>query len=120
MAHAASNIDNHGVTFRLRGSVLAFGVALVLIAVLRMANTPTVWFAAASLPFFAAFWLTYQGLFKTCTYMASHGLRDVGDGQETVANPLEVLQLKEQGRSVLLLTGLSAVIATALVVLVAQ
>jgi hypothetical protein len=119
MAQAVSNIDHDGVTFRLRGSVLAFATALAVIAALRVAQTSPVWFLVASLPFFAAFWLTYQGLFKTCTYLASHGLRDVGDGKEAVCNLQEVAQLRAQGRSVLLLAGVSSAIATSLAVVVA-
>jgi len=65
MARTASNIDNQGVTFRLRRSVYAFAAALVAIAALRITQTPIVWFAVAALPFFAAFLMTYQGLFRT-------------------------------------------------------
>mgnify|MGYP000066254059 CR=1 FL=1 len=50
--------------------------------------------------------------------MAAQGLRDVGDGYEAVANPKQAAQLKQQARTVLTLSLISAAIATALVVVV--
>jgi hypothetical protein len=65
MATAASNIDNQGVTLRLRRSVYAFAVALFAVAGLNAGGISSAWFAVAALPFFGAFLMTYQGLFKT-------------------------------------------------------
>ena len=48
--------------------------------------------------------------------MAAQGLRDVGDGMESVANPEEVAQLRQQARVVMLLTAASTVIATLLLI----
>jgi hypothetical protein len=65
MATVASNIDNQGVTLRLRRSVYGFALALVALALFRVYGTSNAWFAVAAFPFFFAFFLTYQGLFKT-------------------------------------------------------
>ncbi len=48
--------------------------------------------------------------------MAAQGLRDVGDGLEAVANPDEVSQLRQQARTVLILSGASTAIATVLLI----
>ncbi|MBL8744262.1 MAG: hypothetical protein JNK04_24315 [Myxococcales bacterium] len=48
--------------------------------------------------------------------MAAQGLRDVGDGVETVANPEEVEQLRQQARLVMLLTVASTIVATAVII----
>lgn len=52
--------------------------------------------------------------------MAAQGLRDVGDGMEAVANPEEVAQLRRQARAVLMLSGASTVIATALLIVASR
>ncbi|MBL8744261.1 MAG: hypothetical protein JNK04_24310 [Myxococcales bacterium] len=65
MAAAASNIDIQGVTLRLRRSVYAFAVALFAVALLHAIGISSAWLAVAALPFFGAFLMTYQGLFKT-------------------------------------------------------
>ncbi len=45
--------------------------------------------------------------------MAAQGLRDVGDGQEAVANPKELAALRARGRRVTWVTWATAIIATA-------
>ncbi len=65
MARAASNIANAGITLRLRRSVYAFAMALAIVALTRGLGQSGWWTLAAGLPFFGAFFLTYQGLFRT-------------------------------------------------------
>ena len=65
MATAASNIDNQGVTLRLRRSVYTFAVALLIVAGLNASGVSSAWFVVAALPFFGTFLMTYQGLYKT-------------------------------------------------------
>lgn len=51
--------------------------------------------------------------------MAAHGLRDLGEGREAVANAADAAALRSQGRRMSLLTAASAVSA-ALVLLLAS
>ncbi len=60
-----SNIDEHGVELRLTRSVIIFGVALAAIVSMRWLGAPTWAFSAVFLPFFVAYALAYQGLFRT-------------------------------------------------------
>lgn len=65
MASAAPNIDDLGVTTRLRRSVYAFAGALLLVAVFERLQLGIAWYLIALPAFWGAFSLAYQGLFKT-------------------------------------------------------
>jgi hypothetical protein len=52
--------------------------------------------------------------------MAAHGMRDVGEGRENVASAEEKAQLKAQARKLNVLTIVSAVVATAALILAAR
>lgn len=97
-----------------------FAIALLLVAVLRSFAVPSPVYLVVALPFLAAFSLAYQGLFKTCTYLAGRGLRDVGDGKERVACVEQLARLKSRGRRVSVMTVVSAAAATAMVVLASR
>lgn len=116
----SANIGTEGIERRLRGAVLAFGLALALITGLRLAGAPAYAFGLAFIPFFVASSLGFQSLYRTCTYQASHGTRNLGDGEEPVAHPEERARLARQGRIVWLLTLGTASLATALVVAAAR
>lgn len=47
--------------------------------------------------------------------MAAHGLRDVGDGQEAVANKAEADAMRAQGRRIIAMVMATATLATGLV-----
>ncbi|NUP09843.1 MAG: hypothetical protein HOW73_27670 [Polyangiaceae bacterium] len=65
MATVSANIDDRGIVRRLRNSLYVFGVALALVAGLAAADASWAFFLIAALPFWGAFSLAYQGLFKT-------------------------------------------------------
>lgn len=65
MADAAQNIGENGVVLRLRRSVYAFGAALLLVGLAQLFEVRPIWYLASVLPFYGAFSLAYQGLFKT-------------------------------------------------------
>ena len=62
---ASPNIDDAGVVLRLRRSVYAFAVALFIVGVLQWREASWPFYLLAALPFWGAFSLAYQGLFKT-------------------------------------------------------
>ncbi len=60
-----ANIDDGGVVLRLRRSIYAFAAALALVFVLSRLGVGRSFYALSALPFWGAFSLAYQGLFKT-------------------------------------------------------
>jgi len=60
-----ANIGMKGIETRLLRGVFAFGTSLAAIVALRALQMPAWVFAALIVPFFGAFNLAYQGLFKT-------------------------------------------------------
>ena len=60
-----SNIDERGVELRLTRSVVAFGIALAAVVSMSWLGAPTWAFSVAFVPFFVAYTLAYQGLFRT-------------------------------------------------------
>jgi hypothetical protein len=65
MASATPNIDDQGVVLRLRRSVYAFAGALLTVAILQWQQAPWPYYLFSAFFFYSAFWLAYQGLFKT-------------------------------------------------------
>lgn len=65
MVNAAPNIDDRGVTDRLRRSLYSFAAALVIVAVCAATKVSWLFVLIAAVPFWGAFSLAYQGLFKT-------------------------------------------------------
>lgn len=117
---AVANLDSSGVEMRLKGALASFGLALLLAVVLRYFGLSPWTLGVLVVPFFMSAWLSFQGLFRTCTVMAKNGVRDVGDGQERVANPVERAQLALRGRTVMLLAVSTALLATLSMILVAR
>lgn len=64
-ASGSGNIDEGGVVLRLRRSIYAFGGALALVFVLSRLGVSSPFYALTLVPFWGAFSLAYQGLFKT-------------------------------------------------------
>ncbi len=52
--------------------------------------------------------------------MAAQGLRDMGDGHEKIANPIEAAELRARGKRVIRLSLVVAVGATAVAVIAAS
>jgi hypothetical protein len=115
-----ANISGTGIELRLRRSVYAFGATLALAVLLRGIGASAWAYAALIVPFLGVFFLVYQGLFKTCTFMASRGERDLGDGHEKVANAAEADTLRKRARGVHAATIATAVLATAGIILAAK
>lgn len=52
--------------------------------------------------------------------MAAQGLRDMGDGHEKIANPIEAAELRARGKRVIRLSFVVALGATAVAVIAAS
>ncbi|MFO0548876.1 MAG: hypothetical protein U0271_10840 [Polyangiaceae bacterium] len=117
VAHELANIDDTTIAKRLRFGVLAFAAALALVTLVRELDAHAAWAALSVVPFFLAFSLLYHGLFRTCPYLAKRGARNLGDGEETIAERADLEALRTRGRRVGQLALASAVSAAALAVL---
>jgi hypothetical protein len=120
MSMAVANLDSSGVEMRLRSAVFVFALGMGLAVVLRMTTTSPWALSVMVVPFFLTSWLTFQGLYRTCTVMAKDGTRDYGDGRERVACPQTRSKLHHRGRYVMLLSVSVAMVATACMILVAR
>jgi hypothetical protein len=65
MSLEITNLSEAGILLRLRRSVIVFGAALAATAALAWAAVHPAWFLTLAIPFYLAFFLAYQGLFKT-------------------------------------------------------
>lgn len=97
-----------------------FAGVMLIVSVARLFQAPWVVYLLTLPAFFGAFSLSYQGLFKTCTFMAADGIRDLGEGRETIANPTQCESVKRLARRVNVLTISSTVIAAGLLILASR
>lgn len=109
------NLGRKGVESRLCHTSYAFALTLGLTIAMRALGAPTWSYGCLFLPFTVSFLLAYQGMWKTCTLLASRGMRDVGEGHECIANPRELRALRVRGRRIMAYVFASAAVATALV-----
>ena len=114
------NIGGEGIGNRLGKTTYAFAFTLSVVVVMRALSAPTWSFAVLFVPFTGCFLLAYQAMWKTCTFLASRGMRDVGDGHECIADPTEVARLRTRGRRITAYVVASAAVSTALVVAAMQ
>ncbi len=61
----SGNIDERGVVRRLTLSVVGFGLTLAALVLMNGLSAPLWAFGVLLLPFFLAYELAYQGLFRT-------------------------------------------------------
>lgn len=112
-----SNIGQRGIDLRLKRAVVGVGSTLIVMIVLSVLRAPPWALAFLFLPFFVTLNLAYQALFKTCSYMATRGMRDLGDGSEKIANPAEAAAMRARGRTILFASFATALVATSIAVL---
>lgn len=111
------NLGANAQNRRLRGSILALFVGLVLSAVMLRSGAPAAARVVLFLPFFAAAFGAYQGLFRTCTFAARQGMRIDDHGEEVVVDPDERARMRTEGRRILLGSIATAATATLMVAL---
>ncbi len=66
-------------------------------------------------PFFAAAFGAYQGLFRTCTHAAKMGVRLTDQGDEPMASPDDLKRSRRDSRKVLIGSIATALVATLVV-----
>ena len=112
-----ANISELGVNSRLKRAVIGVGITLVAMILLVTLHAPRFAIALLFIPFFVTINLAFQALFKTCSFMAVQGMRDMGDGHEKLASCTESAALRARGRKIFLVSALAAAAATAIAVL---
>ncbi len=65
MREPVANLSDPGVLLRLRRSVWMFGLSLAATALMAGLQVRPLWFVALAVPFYLAFHLSFQALFKT-------------------------------------------------------
>jgi len=113
MRCTGSNLGDQGQNARLRLSLIALVVALALSVGLVESDAPPVLRAILFVPFFIAAFGAYQGLFRTCSFAARHGMCVTDQGAESVGDAAERDRLRRDGRKVVLSSFATALVATA-------
>lgn len=115
-ARIAGNLSDENQTQRLRGGVLSLGLSLTIaVAMLKLGASAPIRLVLFVPFFFSAIGL-FQGLYRTCGFLAAQGMRDVGDGPEKISSRAELARVKQLGRKMFLGSTLSAAAATAVFV----
>lgn len=117
MACTRGNLGANAQNTRLRMSILALLVGLALSTVMLRSGAPAAARLILFIPFFGAAFGAYQGLFRTCTFAARHGMRIDDHGEEAVVDPDERARMRREGHRVLLGSIATAATATLMVVL---
>lgn len=114
------NIDPAGVDRRLRMGVVTLGLSLFLLVGLAMLKVHWAAGLLAVPPLYGSFLLIYQAGMRVCSFKARKGIRDVGYGEENVADPREAAALRRRGRRIQVLAVASAAVVATGFVLVAR
>lgn len=117
MACTRGNLGANAQNRRLRMSILALLVGLILSTVMLRSGVPAAGRLVLFFPFFAAAFGAYQGLFRTCNFAARHGLRIDDHGEEVVIDLAERARMRGEARRVLLGSIATAATATLMVAL---
>lgn len=114
----SGNLGDRAQNARLRMSLVFLALGLGLAVLLIRTDAAAGYRALLFVPFFGAAFGAYQGLFRTCTYAAKHGVRLTDEGEERMANPADLARVRKSGRAVILSSFLTAVMATLVIVLI--
>lgn len=114
------NIDSAGVDRRLRMGIVTMGLSLLLLVALSVLRVHWAFSFFAVPPLYGSFLLTYQAGMRVCSFKARHGKRDVGYGEEKVADRREIAALRRRGRTIQFLSVASAAVVAVGFVLAAR
>lgn len=118
MACTRGNLGDRAQNTRMRMGLIFLGLALlVAVWLIKIDASPFVR-ALLFIPFFAASFGAYQGLFRTCTYAAKLGVRESDAGVVPIADPNEILRARKDGRFVMISSFATALAATLVIVLI--
>lgn len=110
----SENLSDQEITRRLRGGIVMLMVALLAAALLEHVNAPTYSRIALFVPFFLAENAFFQAIYKTCGFSAMKGIRHTVDGDEKIADPLELEACRCQGKAQIVHSLAGATILTSL------
>lgn len=85
---------------RLVAGVVMSAITLCVAAALILAGLPRAWRLLTAVPA----WIAALGFFQvrenTCVALAARGLRNMDAGDERISDPIELLRVRQQSRSV--------------------
>ena len=110
----SENLSDQEVTRRLRGGIVMLMLALLLAALLEHWNAPAYSRLWLFVPFFMAENAFFQAIYKTCGFSAMRGVRHTVDGDEKIADRLELAACRCQGKAQLVQSFVGALFLTAL------
>lgn len=113
-ARRCHNLCTRGQDRRLRVGVVGFVGTLALAIAFAKAGAPPMVRWLLAVPFFVAIVAVAQALTGTCSYLASRGLRDRGEGKEIIIDPEELHLIRARGRRILMACVAIALIAAGL------
>ena len=102
---------------RMVGGVIFLVVAACTAGCLLWFGVPRLWRVVVFVPVWAAAVGFFQVHAKTCVALAARGLRNMDAGDEAIADPRELDQVRMQSRRVHVKALLGAALVTALIVL---
>jgi hypothetical protein len=111
------NIGRRERQRRLVGGIVMLAVAAGLAGGLMLFGAPRWWRLLVLLPAWGGALGLFQVRAKTCVALAARGLRNMDAGDEAIANPRELDQVRAQSRQVHVRAALSALALTALIVM---
>jgi hypothetical protein len=112
-------IPNIGVRQRRRRLIVGLAMAAVSIAAaswLLTSGAPRSWRIVVFVPVLVAALGFLQARANTCVALAARGLRDMDDGMETIADPVELQQVKAQARQVNVQAAVISAVITAMLI----
>ncbi len=110
----SENLSDQAVTRRLRGGIVMLMLALLLAALLEHWNASVYSRIWLFIPFFLAENAFFQAIHKTCGFSAMKGIRHTVDGDEKIADRLELEACRCQGKTQLVQSFAGALLLTAL------
>lgn len=116
----AANCPNIGPRERQRrliGGFFFLGIAACVGFAVMAFNAPRPWRLLIFLPAWAAAIGFFQVSAKTCVALAARGLRNMDSGDEQIADPNELAQVRAQSRGVHIRAVLTAAIVAGLLAL---
>lgn len=117
-AAAPAGVENLGdgpqrLRLRFGAASIAVGIAFAVVAV--ELGAPRSALLALFVPFFLGGTAIAMGFTRTCTALAVRGMRDLGAGQEPVADAAKLRAMRRRGLRVVFVGLVTGSLATALV-----
>jgi hypothetical protein len=110
-----TNIGPRGRQRRLQSGLRQLALGGAFSAALTLLGLPRWWRVVVAAPFTLGAIGVFQAYEQTCVMLAARGIRNLDAGEEEIADPTTMQQLRRQARKVYAESALAAVLLTAAV-----